>query len=45
MTGADIGFIVVCVVLALWGSALLFARVCGFVLFVFGIGAVVMKVM
>ncbi|NMN00669.1 hypothetical protein G1C96_1248 [Bifidobacterium sp. DSM 109958] len=71
MTGGDIGFIVACVVLALWGSALLFAaewvwdlvcrvtntytdpsrgallfaRICGFVLFVFGIGAVVMKVM
>ncbi|KAA8820773.1 hypothetical protein [Bifidobacterium vespertilionis] len=71
MSGSDIGMIVLCVVLALWGAALLFsadwvwriackitgtysdpsrgtllfARICGFVLFVFGIGAVVMKVL
>lgn len=71
MGSGDIVFIVACVVLALWGSALLFAadwvwdlvckltgsysqpkrgtllfaRICGFLLFFFGIGFVVMKVL
>lgn len=71
MTSTDIGMIVACIVLALWGAALLFsadwvwrlackltgtytdpsrgtllfARICGFILFVIGIGAVTTKVL
>ncbi|WP_291527578.1 hypothetical protein [Bifidobacterium sp. UBA744] len=71
MSGTDIAMIVACALLALWGSALLFAadwvwgivcrltgiynepsrgtllfaRICGFILFFFGIGFVVMKIL